>query len=225
MKGTLHKTEQGWIVRWPQEDPRDPKPELPVHPDDLDSGIIRWAEIGGLDDKEIEFDWCVIVTPEGKGTQYARLTKPKRNIDLQKLEAKFDKLISEETPESFHKWLESKRETANTPMVKRLREHLDSITPEQFQQEIDEIENELGIEDDTEKLAKEEVGWYDENDNDDVKRFVQGYNKAKETYHITLDKFIDLYIEETGYGMDMWSKEENEVMTIVAKIIEEYKKD
>lgn len=45
-----------------------------------------------------------------------------------------------------------------------------------------------------------------------------GYNKAKEKY--SLSNIIDLYIEETGYGMDMWSKEENEVMTTVGKIIQ-----
>lgn len=70
MKGTLHKTEIGWVVRWPQEDPRDPLPELPLHPEyqtilplDLD-----------LEDKEVEFDWCVIVEHyTGKGIQYAKL--------------------------------------------------------------------------------------------------------------------------------------------------------
>ena len=70
MKGTLHKTEQGWIVRYIQEDPRDPLPELPLHPEyqtilplDLD-----------LEGKEVEFDWCVIVEHyTGKGKEYAKL--------------------------------------------------------------------------------------------------------------------------------------------------------
>ncbi len=31
-----------------------------------------------------------------------------------------------------------------------------------------------------------------------------------------------MYIEKTGYGMDMWSKEENETMSTVADIIESY---
>jgi hypothetical protein len=47
-----------------------------------------------------------------------------------------------------------------------------------------------------------------------------GYNKAKETYNLTLSKLIDLYVEKTGYGMDMWSKEENNTMSIVAEIIQ-----
>jgi hypothetical protein len=52
--------------------------------------------------------------------------------------------------------------------------------------------------------------------------FIKGFNKAIELNDkmFTLDKFIDLYIEETGYGMDMWSKEENEVMTTIAKIVQ-----
>ena len=70
MKGTLHKTEQGWVVRYNQEDPRDPLPELPLHPEyqtilplDLD-----------LEGNEVEFDWCVIVDHDtGKGKEYAKL--------------------------------------------------------------------------------------------------------------------------------------------------------
>lgn len=77
-------------------------------------------------------------------------------------------------------------------------------------------------EDDVEKLADETYpetyysgiyvdGWLKAG-------FIKGYNKAKEKY--SLSNIIDLYIEETGYGMDMWSKEENEVMTTVGKIIQ-----
>ena len=40
---------------------------------------------------------------------------------------------------------------------------------------------------------------------------------------MTLEYLIEKYIEKTGYGMDMWSKEENSVMTTVAEIIEESK--
>ena len=74
MKGTLHKTDEGWIVRYIQEDPRDPLPELPLHPEyqtilplDLD-----------LEGKEVEFDWCVIVEHyTGKGKEYAKLIDKK----------------------------------------------------------------------------------------------------------------------------------------------------
>jgi hypothetical protein len=35
----------------------------------------------------------------------------------------------------------------------------------------------------------------------------------------TLSELIDLYQEETGYGMDMWSKEENNTFTTITKIL------
>jgi len=38
-----------------------------------------------------------------------------------------------------------------------------------------------------------------------------------------LSYLLEKYIEKTGYGMDMWSKEENAVMTTIAEIIEETK--
>jgi hypothetical protein len=53
--------------------------------------------------------------------------------------------------------------------------------------------------------------------------FKAGFKKAIELNKdkvFTLEKFIDLYVEETGYGMDMWSEEENKVMTTIAKIIQ-----
>jgi hypothetical protein len=50
--------------------------------------------------------------------------------------------------------------------------------------------------------------------------FKEAYNKAREKYNLTLNKLIDMYIEKTGYGMDMWSKEENETMSTIADIIE-----
>lgn len=40
---------------------------------------------------------------------------------------------------------------------------------------------------------------------------------------MTLEYLIEKHVEKTGYGMDMWSKEENAVMTTVAEIIEESK--
>ena len=50
------------------------------------------------------------------------------------------------------------------------------------------------------------------------KGFVDGFNKAREKY--SLSNILDLYIKETARGMDMWSKEENEIMTTIGKIIE-----
>ena len=68
MKGTLHKTEQGWSVATIEEG--DWNTYYPLHPEyqtilplDLD-----------LEGKEVEFDWCVIVDHNtGKGKEYAKL--------------------------------------------------------------------------------------------------------------------------------------------------------
>ena len=53
MKGTLHKTEQGWIVEYAKHS------ELPLHPDD--ESLWMFAELNEewkdkLDDKEVEFE-------------------------------------------------------------------------------------------------------------------------------------------------------------------------
>lgn len=40
---------------------------------------------------------------------------------------------------------------------------------------------------------------------------------------ITLGKLLDDYIEETGYGMDMWSKEEDNTMSKIIKILKNNK--
>jgi hypothetical protein len=50
--------------------------------------------------------------------------------------------------------------------------------------------------------------------------YTAGYKEAREKYNLTLSKLVDMYIERTGYGMDMWSKEENETMSTIADIIE-----
>lgn len=113
MKGTLHKTEDGWQVSHATYDlvlQRWTAGRFPIHPHDLNSEIIRWANNGSLDGKEVEFEWCVILQPDGKGKEYARLTEPKRNIDLQNLETKLDQALSEETDWTLSRWLKSKRE-------------------------------------------------------------------------------------------------------------------
>jgi hypothetical protein len=76
------------------------------------------------------------------------------------------------------------------------------------------------IEDDVEELAIEVYGKGVNNDYEEG--FVDGYNKAREKYNLTLSNFIELYVNETGYGMDMWSNEENETMSTIAKIIQSF---
>jgi len=80
------------------------------------------------------------------------------------------------------------------------------------------------LEDEVEKLVYDSFDGCDGCDATDemfyTNGYIKGYNKAKEKYSLTLDKLLDLYIEESGYGMDMWSKEENTTMNIVTKIIQ-----
>lgn len=47
-----------------------------------------------------------------------------------------------------------------------------------------------------------------------IKEFISKYPKS-----ITKEELIDRYIDETGYGMDMWSKTENETFTTIIKIL------
>ena len=53
--------------------------------------------------------------------------------------------------------------------------------------------------------------------------FNKGFQKALEILgdkKFSRDGLIDFYIDKTGYGMDMWSKEENSIMCIVAEYIQ-----
>lgn len=115
MKGKLHKTIKGqWVVRVVSEDTPEcdtiieQGKQLPVHPDYVKYYFLDEDADGG----EVEFEivnklWGI----NDDIISYAKLIKPGTGskVDLQKLEAKLDKILSEETPESFHKWLESKR--------------------------------------------------------------------------------------------------------------------
>ena len=84
-------------------------------------------------------------------------------------------------------------------------ENLPLLPPLEQEDDVDELANEYG----------EDIGNKNGTAAFDYKR---GYNKTKEKY--SLSNIIDLYIEETRCGMDMWSKEENEVMTTIGKIIQ-----
>jgi len=106
---------------------------------------------------------------------------------------------------------------------------LDGAKTKLSKQNCDEI---FGVVD-VEKLAEESVTEVSETNPDfflkDVYKefFKDGFNKRDELNKdkvFTLEKFIDLYVEETGYGMDMWSEEENKVMTTIAKIIQSIQK-
>lgn len=195
MRGTLHKTEQGWIVNSFYETPLS----LPVHPDYVKYYFLDEDAEGA----EVEFE--IIEEFKDRNAwyhtyqKYARLTKPKPNIDLQNLETKLDQALSEETDWTLNKWLKSKREQkemlseimnedakdglydTNTPMVERLKEHLDSITPEQFEQEIEYIRKDLEIEDVAmngpqyiPEISDEEILKAANNPNNDGYSFIEG---------------------------------------------------
>jgi hypothetical protein len=75
----------------------------------------------------------------------------------------------------------------------------------------------------TEVLDSETKQVYDKMQLDATEHgFIVGYNRARDKYGLTLSKLIDLYVNETGYGMDMWSNEENETMSTIAKIIQSF---
>ena len=82
MKGTLTKLYPQWMVRYDtfQNDHSYPLPAynfLPVHPDDLDSEVIRWANNGSLDNNKVEFEikyyWDGIME---QPIEVAKLIKP-----------------------------------------------------------------------------------------------------------------------------------------------------
>ena len=132
MKGILHKTKQGWVVRWTKEDHRDPEAELPLHPENMNGILVADVFNPSMDGKEVDFDWCVIVDHDtGKGIQYAKLM---------------------------------------TPMIAMLREHLNNITPEQFKQEIKDIEDSMNFicEDPDCPHCGEEIRLMQEDEDDDL---------------------------------------------------------
>jgi len=114
MKGKLEKTIKGqWVVRVISEETPECDTiiehgkQLPVHPDYVKFYFLDEDADGG----EVEFE--IVTKLWGTNDDiisYAKLIKPKmgNKVDLQKLEDKLDKILADETPESFHDWLERK---------------------------------------------------------------------------------------------------------------------
>ena len=82
MKGIIKKTDKGWNVLYTQCVPKRIVTEwnksLPLHPDDVkqinkDAQVFDNIEARIAAYPEVEFDWCVIVQPDGKGKEYAKL--------------------------------------------------------------------------------------------------------------------------------------------------------
>jgi hypothetical protein len=85
MKGKIHKKINGqWVVIKVNEEtpPCDSIVEYgieyPLHPDDVkqinrDGQVFDNIEARIAAYPDVEFDWCVIVQPDGKGKEYAKL--------------------------------------------------------------------------------------------------------------------------------------------------------
>ena len=186
MKGKLEKTIKGqWVVRVISEETPECDTiiehgkQLPVHPDYVKYYFLDEDADGG----EVEFE----IVNKLWGTNddiisYAKLIKPGMGskVDLQKLEAKLDKILSEETPESFHKWLESKRGPIRNYHSPKIDEMLKEIE-----------------EDDVEKLAEINATWDDIDVYSYKLGFKEGYNKAKETLYTE-----EQMIQASKYGYE-----------------------
>jgi hypothetical protein len=83
MKGKITKSDDNWVVKY--EDILKLHPttqhgmkELPLHPDDIkqikrDVQMFDNIEARIAAYHDVEFDLCVIVQPDGKGKEYAKL--------------------------------------------------------------------------------------------------------------------------------------------------------
>jgi len=176
MKGTLHKTEQGWVVNSFYEIPTS----IPLHPKNVrqieeDAKVFDNIEARIAAYSEVEFD-IVTEWPTGEvgvnGLTFAKLIDPdqKRKIDLQKLEAKLDKLLSEETPESFHKWLEGKRGPIRTYHSPKVDEMLKEIEEDNIKDWAHLTSVSKGLDGSVYQSTYEQG-------------FIEGYKKAKSTLY------------------------------------------
>jgi len=217
MKGKLEKTIKGqWVVRIISEETPECDTiiehgkQFPVHPE-----YVKYYFLDeDADGSEVEFE----IVNKLWGTNddiisYAKLKKPEmgNKVDLQKLEAKLDKILADETPESFHEWLERK----TGPIRSYHSPKIDGM--------LKEIE-----EDDVKKLAEELYpiefhpimeGSYDIN-REQREAFVKGYNKAKETLY-TEEELKRVYTR--GYDRGIDRKPRN--MEAYIEFIKQNKKD
>lgn len=140
-----------------------------------------------------------------------------------------------------------------TPSISLQQKHIDNLKVEAKEKEkgqiIDAIVCYFQVNDETpygiEYLSKLNNAISDAEDfynktytGEKVKSFIDGINDFKEKHgaifenksyenltnnFITVGKLLEDYIEETGYGMDMWSKDENDTMTAIINILKQNK--
>ena len=173
MKGKLEKTIKGqWVVRVISEETPECDTiiehgkQFPVHPDYVKYYFLDEDAEGS----EVEFEiinklWGI----NDDIISYAKLIKPGMGskVDLQKLEAKLDKILSEETPESFHKWLESKRGPIKNYHSTKIDEMLKEIEEDDIKDWAHLTSVSKGLDGSVYQSTYLEA-------------FIDGYNKAKE---------------------------------------------
>jgi hypothetical protein len=94
----------------------------------------------------------------------------------------------------------------------------DVVKSAQIQHIVDMMkgDEELGLYGESREIKPEDI--FNDEKREGFKEFISKYPKS-----ITKGELIDRYIDETGYGMDMWSKTENETFTTIIKILYERK--
>jgi hypothetical protein len=153
MKGTLMKTEQGWVVEYAKH------AELPLHPEFIEMMDTCFTS---KFTHEIEFE---IVRYCKKHN-----SDPSKNsvctLDCGYEEVSYAKLI--------HHPVDTNEMISKGGELATFKDHV----PDAGKM----------VEDDyIEELTKGEIGWYDKHDDDQVKAFIAGYNKAKETLYTEED--------------------------------------
>jgi hypothetical protein len=107
MKGTLTKTEQGWVVNYNYSVNNNDWCTILLHPTDVKTCNNYGDYSVDWDGKEVDFD-MVTEWETGEvgvnGLSYAKLITPNK-LDLNKIESKIDEALANETPEKLLGWM------------------------------------------------------------------------------------------------------------------------
>lgn len=212
MKGKIYKSNDGWVINYTDVKYSGGNPKVlgsynkkisissvPLHPDDVKT-----------------FDKLPEYTPED-GTKVrfkkVKLNSMGREVDPMNLTQNqsgcvwYGKLIPE---------IEEERNQHIIDVVK-IDEELDSYnenSPGYNHQAklVRDLAKKIKLEQESREIKFEDI--FNDEKRELLREFISKYPKA-----ITIDELIDRYIEETGYGMDMWSKEETNTFTTIKKIL------
>ena len=204
MKGKLCKTDNVWYVMGVEEG--DWNTYYPLHPEDVKICHTYGDYSLDWEDKEVEFEikyyWDETMEQPIDVAKLIELGEEKK-LNLQTLETKLDKSLSEETDWTLSRWLKSKREQKELIIDIMNKDEKDGL----YENDVDKLGNEdvpkLGY--DVEKLAetlnktrgidapRTDTSYYQE-----FKIGVEmGYNKAKETLYTEedIDKILSMYTD------------------------------